>query len=388
MTKYNLYSTNIIRKGRKMMLIILSIFLLSIFIILGILFIYSPGKLEPYLKQNGDTLKGSVSEKVFVKIGGIKQGMFIKGKNINNPILLFVHGGPAFPEYFLFDKYPSGIEDYFTVCYWEQRGGGLSYNPDISLESMTFEQFTSDAIEATNYLRKRFGKEKIYIMAHSGGTPFAIQAVKQSPELYEAYIGIAQITNQAESEKLAYKYMMNEYTAQGDKKAIKKLSEYPIIDSDSYILSFHNSLIRDKYMHELGIGTMRNMKNVFKDVFIQVWMCKAYTINEKTNIWKSKFSFIKKTKLKEQLFRMDVSKEVSKVDVPVYFFSGKYDLTVNSDLSKSYLNKLQAPIKGFYTFNQSAHSPVFEEPLRFKEVMIKDVLNKTNTLADKNRYKL
>ena len=220
-------------------------------------------------------------------------------------------------------------------------------------------------------------------MAHSGGTPFAIHAVQQAPELYEAYIGIAQITNQAESEKLAYKYMMDEYNNQGNKKAIEKLSEYPIIDSDTYILSFHKSLIRDQYMHELGIGTMRNMRNVFKDVFIQVWKCKAYTIKEKINIWESKFSFMKKTKLKDQLLKTDISKKILKLNIPVYFFSGKYDLTVNHDLSKSYLEKLEAPVKGFYTFNESAHSPIFEEPQKVKEIMINDVLKKETTLADK-----
>lgn len=366
---------------KKYMFIILAIFVFCIFI--SLLMIYSPGKLEPYLDKKGKPLFGSISEKVFVNIGGVKQGMFIKGKNINNPVLLFVHGGPSFPEYFLFDKYPSGLEDYFTICYWEQRGGGLSYNSDIPLESMTFEQLTSDAIEVTNYLRKRFDKENIYIMAHSGGTPFAIHAVQQAPELYEAYIGIAQITNQAESEKLAYKYMMDEYNNQGNKKAIEKLSEYPIIDSDTYILSFHKSLIRDQYMHELGIGTMRNMRNVFKDVFIQVWKCKAYTIKEKINIWESKFSFMKKTKLKDQLLKTDISKKILKLNIPVYFFSGKYDLTVNHDLSKSYLEKLEAPVKGFYTFNESAHSPIFEEPQKVKEIMINDVLKKETTLADK-----
>jgi len=371
------------RKGMKIMLIILAIFAFCIFVFISLLLIYSPGKLETYLDKNGKPILGSISEKVFVNIGGVKQGMFIKGKNINNPVLLFVHGGPSFPEYFLFDKYPSGLEDYFTICYWEQRGGGLSYNSDIPIESMTFEKLTSDAIEVTNYLRKRFDKKKIYIMAHSGGTIFAIQAVQQSPELYEAYIGIAQITNQAESEKLAYKYMMDEYNNQGNKKAIEKLSKYPIIDSDTYILPFHKSLIRDKYMHELGIGTMRNMKNVFKDVFIQVWKCKAYTIKEKINIWESKFSFVKKTKLLDQLFKTDISKKILILNIPVYFFSGKYDLTVNHDLSKSYLEKLEAPVKGFYTFNESAHSPIFEEPQKVKEIMINDVLKKETTLADK-----
>jgi pimeloyl-ACP methyl ester carboxylesterase len=137
----------------------------------------SPGKPVAFKNENGNILKGSISEKIYIAIGGVKQGMFIRSKNTDNPVLLFVHGGPGFPNYFLFEKYNPGLEDYFTVCYWEQRGGGLSYTPEVTMESMTLEQLTSDAIEVTNYLRERFEKDKIYIMAWSGGTTIALPAV-------------------------------------------------------------------------------------------------------------------------------------------------------------------------------------------------------------------
>jgi pimeloyl-ACP methyl ester carboxylesterase len=74
---------------------------------------------------------------------------------------------------------------------------------------------------------------------------------------------------------------------------------------------------------------------------------------------------------------------VPKLDVPVYFLSGKYDLTVNIDLSKAYLEKLQAPLRGFYTFENSAHSPLFEEPQRVNEIFAKDILRGKILLADK-----
>jgi pimeloyl-ACP methyl ester carboxylesterase len=363
---------------------ILAVFI-SLFMILSImLMIYSPGKPEPFLDEKGIPIENSISEKTFVTIGGVKQGMFIRSKNINNPVLLYVHGGPAFPNYFLIDKFKPGLEDYFTVCYWEQRGGGLSYTPDVTLKSMNFDQLTSDAIEVTNYLRVRFGKEKIYLLAHSGGTPFAIMAAARAPLLYSAYIGMAQITNQAESEKLAYKYMLEQFTTLKNKKALAEFKKYPILDSANYIVPFYKSLTRDESMHRLGIGTMRNMRSVIKDIFIPVWLCKAYTFREKMNIWVSKFSFIKKTKLIEELFATDVPSKVPRLEIPVYFFSGKYDLTVNHDLCKAYLDKLQAPVKGFYTFKESAHSPIFEEPDKLREILVKDVLTGTTSLADNN----
>ncbi len=364
------------------MLVMLSIILLCLITFLTALFIISPGKLRPYIDQTGEILAGSISEKIFITIGGVKQGMFLKGKDTNNPVLLFVHGGPSFPEYFLVEKYPAGLEDHFTVCYWEQRGGGISYTPEVTVESMTLEQLASDAVEVTNYLRGRFNKDRIYIMAHSGGSAFAIQTVESNPQLYHAYIGVAQITRQAESEALCYKYMMDQYLADGNSKRVTELKKLPILENDSLLLTFFNSVLRDKAQHDLGIGTMHNMRSIIKDVFLPVWTCKAYTVREKLNIWVSKFSFMKKTGLRREIIQADIPAKVPGIEIPVYFFSGKYDLTVNKDLSKEYLGKLEAPVKGFYTFNESAHSPMFEEPQKLKEILIKDVLNRSTTLAD------
>jgi pimeloyl-ACP methyl ester carboxylesterase len=363
------------------------LFLAGLFLCLAALaaslLVWSPGKLKPFLDDRGQPLANSVSEKIFMKIGGVRQGMFIRGQDVKNPVLLFVHGGPCFPTYFMVDKYPSRLEDHFTVCYWEERGGGLSYSRDVTPESMTFEQLTSDAIEVANYLRERFGQEKIFLMAHSGGTPLAILAAAKAPQLFRAYVGMAQITRQGESEKRAYRYILEQYTASGNARMVSKLKEYPILESDSYLIPFYHSLVRDKTMHALGVGTMRTMRSVFNDVVMPVMKCRAYTLREKINIWVSKFSFLKKTGLIQQVFAFDAFTQLPKLEIPIYFFSGRYDLTVNHDLAAEYLRQLQAPAKGFYIFDESAHSPLFEEPQKVKDIMIRDVLTGSTALADK-----
>jgi pimeloyl-ACP methyl ester carboxylesterase len=365
----------ILKKGIEMITIVLAFFLcLAISAVIYLLFI-SPGKPKTFKDEKGNILKGSISEKIFVTIGGVKQGMFIRSKNTDNPVLLFVHGGPGFPNYFLFEKYNPGLEDYFTVCYWEQRGGGLSYSPEISIESMTLEQLTSDAIEVTNYLRERFEKEKIYIMAWSGGTTIALPAVSKAPQLFHACIAMAQITRQRESEKIAYDFMVNHYTEINDQKSVKALQKYNQLETESDLIAFFNSGTRDKLMHELGIGTMRNIKSVFKDIFLPVWTCRAYTLSEKYNIWKSKIMFLPKTNLKTETLSTDFSATFPEISVPIYFASGKYDLTVNVDLSKDYFNRLKAPLKELYIFGNSAHGPLFEEPKHFMEIIVKNVLN-------------
>lgn len=106
-------------------------------LLLGVLLFKSSEKITPFLDENGNVIKDSISEKTFVNINGVKQGMFIRGENVDNPVLLFVHGGPGMPEYFLTEKYKTDLEKHFTVCYWEQRGAGLSYSSKFSANDIT-----------------------------------------------------------------------------------------------------------------------------------------------------------------------------------------------------------------------------------------------------------
>jgi pimeloyl-ACP methyl ester carboxylesterase len=146
------------RKAGLVMLALFSIILAGFLVLTIILLALSPGKPQPFLDQNGKLLAGSISEKIFVNINGVEQGMFIKGENIDNPVLLYLHGG--MPDYFLTQDYPTGLDEDFVVVWWEQRGSGLSFNSSIPKESITTEQLISDAVAVTNYLGNRFHREE------------------------------------------------------------------------------------------------------------------------------------------------------------------------------------------------------------------------------------
>ena len=361
------------------MILIPAVLFFCVFTLMGILLACSPGTTEPFLDENGKLLKGSISEKIHVNINGMEQGMFIKSKDKTNPVLLFLHGGPSMPEYTFAQKYPTGLENYFTVCYWEQRGAGLSYSSDIPPEMVTVEQLISDTLEVTNYLSKRFGQEKIYLMGHSGGTFIGIQAAARAPELYKAYIGVSQMSQQLESEKQAYKYMIEQFTRAGNKGMLQKLEKFAITEMESMPNSYRP--LRDEAMHMLGIGTMHNMKSVVTGIFLPTWQNPEYTISEKMGIWRGKWS-VYSTNMWNQMMATDLTAKVPKLDIPVYFLHGIHDYTITYTLAKDYFEKLQTPIKGFYTFEHSAHSPLFEEPEKMQHILLDDVLSGVNNLAD------
>jgi pimeloyl-ACP methyl ester carboxylesterase len=126
---------SLLRKAGRIMWIAAITLLAAAVLLAGLLLAMSPGKPAQYLDANGQPLANSLSEKMRVNINGVEQGMFIKSRNVDNPVLLFVHGGPGMPEYWLTRWYPTGLEEHFTVVWWEQRGAGFSYSPGIPPES-------------------------------------------------------------------------------------------------------------------------------------------------------------------------------------------------------------------------------------------------------------
>lgn len=345
--------------------------------IVGLL-LSSKGKPIPLKDDRGNPIAGSISEKIYVEINGVHQGMFIKSKDEKNPVLLFLHGGPGMPEYFLTQKYPTGLEENFTVVWWEQRGAGLSFSPNIPPETMTIDQLVADTLEVSNYLRNRFGKEKIYLIGHSGGSFIGILAAHQAPELFYAYIGVGQMSYQLKSENLAYAYMLDEYRKAGNNKMVEKLEKAPpgMVSPlpDAYLL------LRDDAMHRLGIGTTKEMKSVISGIFIPSLVNKEYTLKEKLNIWRGK-SF-SAGYLRNEMFSIDLTQKVQTLEIPAYFLHGRFDYTCSYELAKDYLDELNAPVKGFYTFEQSAHSPIFEEPEKLMEILQNDILSGVTHMAD------
>lgn len=349
-------------------------------IVIGTLFAISPGRPAPLRDDTGQIIPGSLSERVTVDIGGIPQGMFIQSVDPTNPVLLFVHGGPGMTEFFMEDDYPTGLERHFTMVWWEQRGAGMSFSGGIPPETMTMGRMIADTIEVTDYLRNRFGQDRILLLGHSWGSYLGIQVAAEAPDRFLAYVGMAQITHQLRSEVMAHAYMLDAYRERGDSAMVRRLEAAPVSMADG--LSPAYMRLRDAAMHGLGVGHTREMRSVITGIFLPVWRMRAYTVMNKINIWRGKIW--SRPFFWEDLLRDDLAARLTEFDLPVYFFLGRYDMTANPDLSRAYFDRIEAPITGLYTFENSAHSPLFEEPDRATEILLQDVMQGTNTFSDVN----
>jgi len=216
-------------------------------------------------------------------------------------------------------------------------------------------------------------------MAHSGGTFIGLQAAARAPERYHAYIGVAQVVNQRRSEALAYAYMLDRFRQDGNRGMVRRLEAAPVTMEDG--ISHRYLAVRDRAMHTLGVGTTRDMNSVLRGVIWPSLLSPHYTPAEKASLWRGKRA-AGVSALWAEMLATDLTERVRELAIPAYFFHGICDHTISYELAKAYAEKLHAPLKGFYTFYQSAHSPLFEEPHKACRIMRDDVLAGAANLAD------
>src|SRR5256714_5261042 len=164
-----------------------------------------------------------------VRLGGVGQWVQIRGEDRTEPILLFLHSGPGFPE-MPFSHVNAELEKEFVVVQWDQRGAGKSYSSSIPESSMTIEQFIADTHELVQFLLQRFGRTKLMLVAHSWGSIVGALTVAKYPELFSAYVGISQAANAPESERTMYRFALEIAARQGNGKAmveLRKIGEPP-----------------------------------------------------------------------------------------------------------------------------------------------------------------
>jgi pimeloyl-ACP methyl ester carboxylesterase len=313
-----------------------------------------------------------VDEAKAIEIGGIQQWITVRGRDRANPILLVIHGGPAAPDLPNRYLYEPSWADYFTVVQWDQRGGGKTFelnDPDRVAPTLSKERMIQDAQEVVAYLRTNYGKQKIFVLGHSWGSLVGLSLAERKPEWLYAYIGVGQIIDMHEGEKISYEWTLNEARKAGNQQAINELTAiapYPETDGsvplDKLGTERKWSIIFGGLIHgRKSYDTLENTEKISPDYtetdFKAIDQGSAFTL----------------PKLLPDLMSGDFTK-VKKLNCPVLMFAGRYDYTTPSVLVKRWFDGVEAPSKRFVWFENSAHMIYEEEPGRFFVDMVQDAL--------------
>jgi len=315
----------------------------------------------------------------FVEIGGIKQAIHIRGRDRNNPVLLFIHGGPGMAQIGWYDAMQRPWEDYFTVVQWDQRQVGKSYSkPDSKNAAISTEQMLTDSEEVVAYLRKHLNKDRIFIMGWSYGTYLGMHLVKRKPEWIHAYIALGQFTSPMDNFREEHALLLQHAVDTNNKELEKDLrAMMPRIDPNNKLASFlaHSGKIGDE-LSKIGKAGRR---------FIGAWefigmmnyslyLSPYYSLMELFRVrkgrgWPSFMAF--SDDFMESNLPMEVGNQFA---APIFFFTGRHDWHVPYSLTDQWFQKIQAPYKEQVWFEESAHMIPHEEPGKLLVALVEKVL--------------
>lgn len=308
-----------------------------------------------------------------VTLGNVEQWYIARGSSIENPILLFFHGGPGSPQTGAQHKYNRELEKHFLVVNWDQRGCGKSYNKNVDPQTMNVQQLLSDAYELVQHLLERFNKKKVYIMGHSMGALLGILFVEKYPDVITAYVGINQPINRPLEEENSYKFTFNHATKANDKKAILELEQIGAPNNGSY-KSIDGLVKQRTYLTKIGGVTYK--KNAMF-INIHYLLSSHFNMKDKLNFFKG-FSFTSQH-MWEELCSYNITESISELHVPVYFVMGRHDKIVH-DLVETFYKQVKAPRKDLLVLENSGHLACFEEPELFNTFMINKVLDENEAV--------
>jgi len=366
----------VLNKIFKGILIVVSAILSLILVILLIIRYNSKAIEEPFTDENGKIIPNSIAVIEDPLINGVPQRLTIRGTDINNPILLKVHGGPGYsftpPMYRILGNQ---VEDHFVVCYWDQRGSGPAYTTDIPDSTITLPQIVDDGLEVAAYLISKFNKDKVYIEGASWGTTVAAYMVQKNPNLFHAYVGIGQMANQPLSEQKSYDFAMEQAQMNSDSISIHQLLDIgrpPYPDKTNVEMAEAcdiERLVVNKYVpFKLTVSDFQFLKEIL--------LYNGWTIKDKFGPMIDMDNLGPGYKiLWPTCFNINLIRDIPEFKIPVYIIQGDTDYYTDTDLAITYFNSIQAPFKKLYVFEDASHVADWEQPEKYRDIMIHEVLN-------------
>ena len=305
------------------------------------------------------TPSGGINEEMMIDVNGSKQWISIYGENKDNPVLLYLHGGPGEATSLYDYAYTRKWADVYTVVTWDQRNCGKSIPKKKDDSAITYDQIMTDAIEVTKYVEDHLGKDKITILGHSWGSMLGAELVYNYPELYDCFIGTGQVVDFADNEA-AFKAAAEEWAA-GDPEGMKLVEKY---DPDK--MDMEHFRTKNKIMQKYGYDMMHSGTDysIFKTIYFNPYYSLFDIKDFITADMDQYLDFLASDELKK--FSLKDKKEYK---VPFYNINGDMDYQANSKLAQEYFDSIKAPVKKMYIMKDMTHGLLASRSEEFSDIV-------------------
>ena len=359
----------------KVVLIILAVILAIILLTVLTIFVL---RLINSNKNKIDTTTG-IQESTYIDINGIKQYIQIRGNDKNNPVMIFIHGGPASPMGYVSAYYQKELESDLTIINYDQRGCGRTYYANNCDSKADIDLLVSDLDEIVSYAKERFGKDKVIIAGHSWGTVIGSIYAQKHPENVSCYIGISQITNLYENKLNAAREALKTDKIKGTEDE-QKLTQ--LVNKMSNVKNYEDMSLDDlsqlvsttsKYLvgkdEMSGIGQMiTGLTSPDMGLDDMKWFMEQMDTE--------KFFAKNEEIMAYAFFGFDIKSLSTTYSVPVYYIAGKNDYAVCQNDAEKYYKGIKAPDKDFYWIENAGHSMFMDNPTAYCNT-VKEILSKS-----------
>lgn len=326
-----------------------------------------PASTDPIVDAVGAEIPGSLAELTTIEVNGHDLALMIRGHSIHNPVLLFLAGGPGGSELGAMRNHLSQLEEHVTVVTWDQRGAGKSYPALDPTHTITLDGYVRDTIVVTDYLRNRFGQDRIFLLGQSWGTTLGVLAVQQHPDRYHAFIGTGQMVSQLATDTIFYQDSLTWAQSTGrtglvaDLLAIGAPPYDDMLDYELALASEQDVYAYDHTPNAEGEGQMS------ENLFVE-----EYSLIDQIHILGAFMDTF--AVLYQQLQDIDFRDTATTFEIPVFFVQGAFEAEGRARPFAEWYPLVQAPIKDLVILDTSGHRPLFEQPDEFVAYMTDTVL--------------
>ncbi|WP_405153596.1 alpha/beta fold hydrolase [Paenibacillus sp. FSL K6-0108] len=291
----------------------------------------------------------------------------IRGEDLENPVILYLHGGPGASELPYAKKYQDLLESQFTIVNYDQRASGKSYHFFEDYSNLSADLLVEDILAVTDYITQRLGKKKVILIGHSYGTYIGTLAAHRAPEKYEAYIGIGQMADTQQSEMDGWNFVMEQAQLADNPEDVDELEQ--IYEPIKQGKAFTPRNIVQRY------GGASRLMDSPDTSFLGMTFSHEYNMFDAIRYNKG-IIYSQEILISEAMSR-PLPALITKLNLPFYFVMGDYDFMTSSHAAKTFFDQIEGKQKEFIAYKNSAHYPHYEEKQRFFHWMVDTFIKQT-----------
>lgn len=298
--------------------------------------------------------------------------VWVRGNLESKTFCIFLHGGPGLSSltYATNNAYLQLQEEYAFV-FWDQRASGASQG-NAQPETISLDQFVDDTDKLIDLICSKYEVDEVFLIGKSWGgalgTAYLLEAKHQ--EKVKGWVEVAGSHNWKRALELSVEYMKI-YSQ-------TKIDENESVNYWEKILKWYNENgAKRDFNFWKNHGKYLNAANaIYKDPAndpgdgIDSWNAPIPLLSILNGVYVS-------AHMLDEMSNLNLTPEMHKINIPTLILWGEFDFNIPVETGIEGFEAIGTieEDKSIYIFENSAHSPSFEEPDLFVQ-KVKEFIEK------------